>query len=183
MALNLKWNQAKSKWLKLFVNHKTNETLTFSSIEKDLRRYILTNKSNHKNFILLFPTRNTNILNLKSSILKKAMKLVLESMMFVLVICHSYNLDSQQLVPDFTKLCVPTKKLQAHSVWRKICQSMSSTFCRFKLAQNYAKICQIYSPFAKIYATFAKCCSPKKVSHSVCAKKLCAFVGKIDYRC
>jgi len=46
---------------------------------------------------------------------------------------------------------------------KKNCHSISSIFCHFKVAQNYAEICQIYSPFAKIYLPFARCSSPKKV--------------------
>jgi len=65
---------------------------------------------------------------------------------------------------NFTKLCAPSKKLPAHSVWQKNCHSVSPTFlCHFNSATNWFKFCQIR-------ASFGKRCAPKKILN-MCVQK------------
>jgi len=62
---------------------------------------------------------------------------------------------------DFTKLCLPSEKISAHSVGRKICCSISPT--KFK-PNLRAEICQTLFAICQI-------CAPKKASHPVQGKK------------
>ncbi len=73
----------------------------------------------------------------------------------------------------------PSKKFP-ETLLAKNCHSIPSTFCHFKLAQNYAKISQIYSPNAQIICRLANAVCTKKVSHSVRTKKPRKYVGEMD---
>jgi hypothetical protein len=81
---------------------------------------------------------------------------------------------------DLTKLFLQSKKLSAHSVWRKIFCSIGPTIDSPDFRQTSIENLPNLWSVCQISALFANHCLPKKAFYLVCTKKQRSYVGEID---